>query len=280
MFSAFATQGIESKEKGKFTREELAPLAKINVESLKEFDYFTYATADGNKARAGRSAAGLLARLTTDQVLTLNFTLPFKTPVKAKELKIEIYDPTIFVDFAFAKKDPVQLVGAPASCKLDVVLPREMTFAEGKALSADPRRPAEYDRWPGARSSPTRFWCIALERMVGGASGSIRLAMSCGADLARVRCLYSGSHRLPLTPRWRSLRHDARRAAAEAGGFTGWILAKQAEFYRMLSGLIRAAKADGSAAYDAARHLVSLRHLPRRRPRPRQGGDLVLSGRQ
>ncbi|HZP71291.1 MAG TPA: nickel/cobalt transporter [Pseudolabrys sp.] len=34
-----------------------------------------------------------------------------------------------------------------------------------------------------------------------------------------------------------------------AGGFAGWILAKQAEFYRMLSGLIRAAKADGSAAY-------------------------------
>lgn len=33
------------------------------------------------------------------------------------------------------------------------------------------------------------------------------------------------------------------------GGFAGWILAKQAEFYRMLSGLIRAAKADGSAAY-------------------------------
>jgi ABC-type nickel/cobalt efflux system permease component RcnA len=32
-------------------------------------------------------------------------------------------------------------------------------------------------------------------------------------------------------------------------GFTGWILAKQAEFYRMMSGLIRAAKADGSAAY-------------------------------
>ena len=47
-----------------------------------------------------------------------------------------------------------------------------------------------------------------------------------------------------------AVRH--RRAAPpspEVGGFTGWILAKQAEFYRMLSGLIRAAKADGSAAY-------------------------------
>src|SRR5215467_8350404 len=38
-------------------------------------------------------------------------------------------------------------------------------------------------------------------------------------------------------------------APPEVGGFTGWILAKQAEFYRTLSGLIRAAKADGSAAY-------------------------------
>ncbi len=35
----------------------------------------------------------------------------------------------------------------------------------------------------------------------------------------------------------------------EVGGFAGWIFAKQAEFYRMMSGTIRAAKADGSAAY-------------------------------
>jgi ABC-type nickel/cobalt efflux system permease component RcnA len=32
-----------------------------------------------------------------------------------------------------------------------------------------------------------------------------------------------------------------------AGGLMGWVLAKQAEFYRMLSGSIRAAKTDGSA---------------------------------
>jgi nickel/cobalt exporter len=35
----------------------------------------------------------------------------------------------------------------------------------------------------------------------------------------------------------------------DPGGFAGYILAKQAEFYRMLSGTIRAAKTDGSAAY-------------------------------
>ena len=38
-------------------------------------------------------------------------------------------------------------------------------------------------------------------------------------------------------------------AAPEPGGFTSWILAEQAKFYLKLSSLIRASKADGSAAY-------------------------------
>jgi ABC-type uncharacterized transport system substrate-binding protein len=137
MFSAFATQGYESKVKGQFTREELAPLAKVNVESLKEYDYFTYATADGKKARMAEPLSDYYLSY-ENSVLTLHFTLPFEKPVKAKELKIDIYDPTIFVSFEFPKKDPVQLIGAPAGCKLNTVLPREMTFAEGKKLSEIP----------------------------------------------------------------------------------------------------------------------------------------------
>ena len=43
-------------------------------------------------------------------------------------------------------------------------------------------------------------------------------------------------------------RRQAPRAPA--GGVFGWIFAKQAEFYRQFSGLIRAAKADGSAAWS------------------------------
>jgi ABC-type uncharacterized transport system substrate-binding protein len=136
MFSAFATQGLDAKGKGKFTREELAPLAKVNVESLKEYDYFTYATADGKKAPLTDPAPDYWLDF-NDSILTLNFTLPFKEPVKAKELKIEVYDPTIFVDFEWAKKEPVHLIGAP-HCKADVLLPREMTYAEGKALSNIP----------------------------------------------------------------------------------------------------------------------------------------------
>ncbi|MFA6267935.1 MAG: DUF1007 family protein [Pseudolabrys sp.] len=137
MFSAFATQGYPAKEKGKFTREELAPLAKVNVESLKEYGYFTYVMADGKKVKLKDPAPGYYLDW-TDAILTLHFVLPLEHPIKAQELRVDIYDPSIFVDFEFRKKDPVRLVGAPEHCKMDVVLPREMTFAEGKALSMIP----------------------------------------------------------------------------------------------------------------------------------------------
>ena len=41
----------------------------------------------------------------------------------------------------------------------------------------------------------------------------------------------------------------SRDAPPDIGGFAGWILAEQARFYLMLSHTIRAAKADGSAAF-------------------------------
>ncbi|WP_163616783.1 DUF1007 family protein, partial [Klebsiella pneumoniae] len=47
MFSAYALQDIKNKDKGVYTREELAPLAQINVDSLKEFGFFTFAKAGG-----------------------------------------------------------------------------------------------------------------------------------------------------------------------------------------------------------------------------------------
>jgi ABC-type uncharacterized transport system substrate-binding protein len=133
MYSAYATQGIPSKVRGQFTREELASLAKLNIETLKESDYFTHATVDGKKA----PFADPLPDYWLDYksaILSLNFTLPFKHPVKAKRLKIEIYDPTIFVDFEFAKGSPVKLVGAPTGCKLNVVLPKDITAAQSQKL--------------------------------------------------------------------------------------------------------------------------------------------------
>jgi ABC-type uncharacterized transport system substrate-binding protein len=123
MFSTFATQGLASKEKGKFTREELAPLAEVNVTSLKEFDYFTHARQNGKKADLNAPIDYFLEF--SNGLLTLHFTLPFKTPMKAQSVDVEVYDGTYFVDFSFAEKDPARLVGAPEACKLAVARPGE-----------------------------------------------------------------------------------------------------------------------------------------------------------
>ena len=119
--------GLASKEKGKFTREELAPLAEVNVTSLKEFDYFTQARASGRKAELNAPVDYYLEF--SNGLLTLHFTLPFRTPVKAQSIDVEVYDGTYFVDFSFAEKDPVRLIGAPGACKLAVARPGEASSA-------------------------------------------------------------------------------------------------------------------------------------------------------
>jgi ABC-type uncharacterized transport system substrate-binding protein len=136
MFSAFATEGIPQKTKGSFTREELAPLAKVNVESLKEYAYFTYAKADGKRLKDAfvdpvDYYLDYDPKLT---VLTLHFILPFKTPVKAKALEVDVYDPEFFIDFGFAAKDPVRLVNAPAQCTASVEKPQDANFPTSMRL--------------------------------------------------------------------------------------------------------------------------------------------------
>ena len=145
MFSVFATQGIEAKKKGQFSREELAPLAEVNVGSLKEYDFFTYAKANGNPVEFNEPPAGYYLEFNPkDTVLTLHFMLPLKAPVKAKDLTVEVFDREFFVDFSFAEKNPVKLVGAPAQCKLSVLNPNQMNAdlsARLSQLGADQRDP-------------------------------------------------------------------------------------------------------------------------------------------
>jgi ABC-type uncharacterized transport system substrate-binding protein len=130
MFSAFAVQGLDQETNGTFTREELAPLAKVNVESLKEYAYFTYAKVNGKRQRDAFADPidYWLAYDPKDTVLTLHFTLPFKTAVKAQALNLEIYDPEFFIDFGFADNELVRLVNAPRRCTAAIEKPRDENF--------------------------------------------------------------------------------------------------------------------------------------------------------
>jgi ABC-type uncharacterized transport system substrate-binding protein len=125
MFSTYALQGVETKTKGVYSREQLAPLAQTNIESLKEFGYFTFAKADGKKEKFLEPVDYYLEF--RDDALTLHFMLPAKAPFKAKQAALEVFDPAFFIDFKFDEKDPIKLVGAPANCKLAFQRPNDGT---------------------------------------------------------------------------------------------------------------------------------------------------------
>jgi ABC-type uncharacterized transport system substrate-binding protein len=130
MFSTYALQGIEAKTKGAYSREELGPLAQTNVESLKEFGFFTFAKADGRKEKFLEPVDYFLEY--RDSLLTLHFTLPVKTPFKAKQLTLEVFDRAFFIDFKYADGDPVKLVGAPADCRMQFQRPNDGTASAQK----------------------------------------------------------------------------------------------------------------------------------------------------
>lgn len=132
MFAAYALQGLPHKTKGAYTREELAALAQTNVESLKEYAYFTFAKEGAvgfqKKQKFGDPVDYYLEYANSN--LTLHFTLPFKTPFKPQQLQVEIFDPTYFIDFQMVQKDPIHLVGAPAGCKMNFIRPSDGTTAQ------------------------------------------------------------------------------------------------------------------------------------------------------
>src|SRR5436305_999320 len=138
MFSTYAVQGIESRTKGVYTREELAPLAQTNVESLKEFGFFTFAKADGKKEKFLEPVDYFLEQ--KDGVLVLHFTLPFRTPVRTRQLALEVFDPTFFVDFSLQKKDPIRLAGARCADR------RRGRLAVGQAIRILPRDIGDHPR--------------------------------------------------------------------------------------------------------------------------------------
>ena len=136
MFSAFATQGIAAHTKGQFTRAELQSLAQVNIDLLKEYAYFTYAKIDGRRQKDafGNPTDYWLDYDPKATVLTLHFTLPFRKPVRAKRLTVEIYDPEFFIDFGFADKEAVRLVGAPPQCKFTDEKPHDGFFSSALKL--------------------------------------------------------------------------------------------------------------------------------------------------
>ncbi len=137
-FTAFAIQGLDEDGDGALTREELQPLAQVNVDSLKEFDYFTYLETGGEEATFQHPTEYWLDFY--DGKLTLFFTLPLQEPVitDASTLALDIYDPTYFVAFEMTREQPFVMIDAPQSCSLKYEPPKALDPQVAAALNQIP----------------------------------------------------------------------------------------------------------------------------------------------
>ncbi|HUB63614.1 MAG TPA: DUF1007 family protein [Methylocella sp.] len=134
MYSAFVTEG-QGKEGQLLTKEDLAPLAKTNVESMAEFDFFTYAKAANQKVEFGEPIDYSLEER-PDKLVVLRFTLPLKTPASAsRAFSFQVYDPTYFVAFEMDKDNPVSMAGAPQGCSINVLGSNPLAAADTKKLT-------------------------------------------------------------------------------------------------------------------------------------------------
>lgn len=140
-FTAFAIQGLDGDGDGTLTDEELAPLAKVNVESLQEFGFFTYLVAGKEEATFSPPDEYWLEFY--DGRLTLFYTLPLGAPLAVgPDTTLEIFDPEYYVAFNFVPDAPVRLVDAPAGCDATYQQPGEIdaqTMTILGSLPADQR---------------------------------------------------------------------------------------------------------------------------------------------
>lgn len=135
MYAAMAIEGLDKNGDGVYSREELAELAQVNMDGLKEFDYFTYPKL-GDKKLALKPPVDYWLEY-KDNLLALYFTVPLAEPVPAdaKGLNFSVYDESFFIAFDFVKDNPVKIGGtAPPGCHAKVAVP-EKDVEQLQALS-------------------------------------------------------------------------------------------------------------------------------------------------
>lgn len=136
-FTAFAVQGLDADGDGELSDEELQPLAKVNVESLRDFHYFTRLKVNGQRAPVDEPKEYWLDF--HGGRLTLFYTLPLRTPTAVgPNTMLEVFDPEYFVAFNFVADHAITLTDAPANCKAQFTPPKELDEKTMSLLAAIP----------------------------------------------------------------------------------------------------------------------------------------------
>jgi ABC-type uncharacterized transport system substrate-binding protein len=121
LYTAMAIEGLDKNGDKKYDRSELAELAKVNMEGLREFSFFTFPKLGGQDLKLSDASDSYLEH--KNDVLTLHFTVKLEKPVlaDAKDFTFMVTDPSFYIALDLAKTDGVKMSsGAPSACRIAV----------------------------------------------------------------------------------------------------------------------------------------------------------------
>lgn len=120
-YAEMAVDGLDANGDGVYSPQELEPLTKENLLSLKDYDYFTVMRFNGEKQLFGPIVES--GQIWSNNKLQLHFQLPLKTPLDPLkgEFAAKVYDPEFYIAIDYVKDDPVSVTGnMPENCQLVV----------------------------------------------------------------------------------------------------------------------------------------------------------------
>lgn len=120
-YTQMALEGLDVDGDGMYSQDELAPLTKENIESLKDYEYFTVMRANGEQQKIGPITD--YGQIWSNNKLTLHLQVPLVRPIdpRKEEFMLKVYDPEFFIDLEYPTDDAVNVNGKmPEACKLVV----------------------------------------------------------------------------------------------------------------------------------------------------------------
>jgi ABC-type nickel/cobalt efflux system permease component RcnA/ABC-type uncharacterized transport system substrate-binding protein len=255
-FSAYALQGLDLDRDGEYSPEELEPLARENVESVGEFDYFTFLSV--GDYRAGFAAPTEYGLTLDDGRLTLHYTLPLAQPLFSRgTIRLEVYDPEYYIAFSLPSIEAVRLVDAPANCRIAVHLATGPDPAAAEALAAigaeQRELPPEMQALTGGIENSADISCGSDAALAGADSPAAsqnageavsRMAQAEGGDLRALPPDASGTRTQPPDASGTRTQPPPRQPAASSG-LVARIAALQTAFNRDLTEALKALKEGG-----------------------------------
>ncbi|MEH6405496.1 MAG: DUF1007 family protein [Sneathiella sp.] len=123
-YSAYAAEGMDDDGDGKPDQNKLDEILRVNMENLKEYDYFMRAW-QGDKILKLQPVIDMSTRMEGNR-MEMTFVTTFSEPVSQPRdhFSYSIFDPTYYIEMLHAEtENPVLLVGAPEGCDYVLVQP-------------------------------------------------------------------------------------------------------------------------------------------------------------